>query len=254
MKNIANTIFGIRRLLLKTIVPEFIWPKTVEFDGAEIPVRGMNYTFGVKWVLTKGVYEDSERMLTKKVLKEGDYVLEMGASIGVVTAIISKLIGTSGRLISIEASELLANQTRKWIELKGNSKIIQGFGFPVEKVPSKYKSLNYKFDGNSLGGYIDFSQESDSEKSDNIFDLSRIEIENNFKPSSLILDIEGSEIVIMEPNVNIPAYIQNIVIEMHPDIYGVETENKIIAKFYEFGFIYKMEINHVFLLSRNEFH
>jgi len=254
MKNIANTIFGIRRWLLKTIVPEVIWPKTVVFDGVEIPVRGMNYTFGVKWVLTKGVYEDSERMLLKKVLKDGDSVLEMGASIGVVTAIISKLIGKSGRLISIEASELLANQTREWIELKGNVKIVQGFGFPVDKVPNKYRSLNYKFDGNSLGGYIDFSENTNSKSSDNIFDLSRIEIENNFKPSSLILDIEGSEIVVMEANVNIPEYIQNIVIEMHPDMYGIETENKIISKFYEFGFIHKIEMNHVFLLSRNELH
>lgn len=252
MKEIASKLFGIRRWLLKIIVPEFFWPKTVVFDGTQIPLRGMNYTFGVKWVLSKGVYEDSERMLIKKILKEGDSVLEMGASIGVVTAIISNLIGPTGRVISIEASEILANQTRNWIELKGNAKIIHGFGFPVEKAPSKYQKLNFKFDGNSLGGYIDFNKDSDSIHTNNIFDLSRIELENNFKPTSLILDIEGSEIVVLEPNVVMPIYIKNIVIEMHPDIYGIDTENKIISKLFEFGFIHKIEINHVFLLSRNE--
>jgi FkbM family methyltransferase len=246
-------IHNIRRWLLMNLVPEIVWKKYVIFDGVKIPVRGMQYTFGVKWVLTRGLYEDSERFLIRKILKEGDSVLEMGASIGVVTAIISDLIGSSGRLISIEASELLANQTRQWIELKGNVKIIHGFGFPVYEVPNKYGFVSYKFDGNSLGGYIDFSESCESKRSTNIFDLSRIESEFKFKPTSLVLDIEGSEIVLLEPNIEIPEYINNIVIEMHPGIYGENMEMKIIAKFFELGFIYKIELKHVYLLSRFEF-
>jgi FkbM family methyltransferase len=244
-------LYNIRRWLLMNFVPEIVWKKYVIFDGAKIPLRGMQYTFGVKWVLSKGVYEDSERVLIKKILKEGDLVLEMGGSIGVVTSIISNLIGNSGKVISIEASQKLADQTKSWIEKNGNVKVLTGFGFPVHLVPEKYKSFSFKFDGNSLGGYIDFDENKNIKSTEKIYDLSKIENDFNFKPSTLILDIEGSEIVILEPNIILPEYILNIVIEMHPDIYGQEIEDEIISKLNSLGFIYKVEINHVFLLSKN---
>ena len=232
-------------------VPEIVWKKYVIFDGVKIPLRGMKYTFGVKWVLSKGIYENSERILIKKILKEGDEVLEMGGSIGVVTSIISNLIGNSGKVISIEASQKLAKQTKAWIEKNGNVKVINGFGFPVYEVPQKYRSFSFKFDGNSLGGYIDFEENKNTISTEKIYDLSKIEINFNFKPSTLILDIEGSEIVILEPNIVFPEHILNIVIEMHPDIYGQKIEDEIISKLNSIGFIYKVEINHVFLLSKN---
>jgi hypothetical protein len=46
--SLVNTFYNIRRKVLKTIVPEFIWPQAVVLDGASIPVRGMDYSFGVK--------------------------------------------------------------------------------------------------------------------------------------------------------------------------------------------------------------
>ncbi len=244
-----NFLYQFRREILKKIVPEFFWPKTIVIDNAIIPIRHTPYSFGVKRVLTKGNYENSERTLIKRVLKKDDIVLEMGGSIGIIAAIVSPIIGKDGRIVSIEASEKLATFSKTWLEPKGNIKIVTGIGFPVQQTPEKYKNLRFIDTGNSLGGSVEFKSELNDE-SENIYDINRIIQEFNINPNILILDIEGSEIVFLDDNAQIPTQIEHIIIEMHPGMYGIQTEIDIINKLAILGFKNIEEISHVYLLSR----
>ena len=153
---IPNFIYRFRRGILKKIIPEFVWPKTITMDNAEIPVRGMPYSFGVKRILSKGIYEDSERSLVKDVIKKGDHIIEFGGSIGIMAAVMNEIVTNEGFIISVEASKKLAASSRSWLEPRGNIKILAGIGFPVWEVPLKYHNINFLDDGNSLGGRVDW--------------------------------------------------------------------------------------------------
>lgn len=247
--NIIFWYYTIRRNILKRLVPEIIWPREVTIDGVQIPVRGMDYSFGVKRILLSGDYEVSERSLLKMFLNEGDKVLEMGGSIGVLTAVIAKTIGTRGAVISIEASDRLSRQSQFWLKEFGNVTCLSGVGFPVLKVPVKYSLMSFLDDGNSLGGMLNF--DSNLSTKNNCYDIGRIEKEFNFEANVLVIDIEGSEIALMENGVVIPSYVEKILIELHPHIYGDLVSQAIIQSIVDKGYILLSEKRGVYLFNRN---
>src|SRR5688572_18114779 len=51
-----------------------------------------------------GIYEEDFIAFLKRTLKPGDVVVEPGANVGYVTAIMSQLVGENGLVISIEPS------------------------------------------------------------------------------------------------------------------------------------------------------
>ena len=250
-RTILDLIYRFRRVILKRIVPEFIWPISVQMDGAEIPVRGMPYSFGVKRTLSKGIYEDSERCLIKEIIRKGDNIIEFGGSIGIMAAIMSEIVGRDGHIVSVEASGRLAAHSKDWLEPKGNVKIVSGIGYPVWEAPSRFHNIDFIDDGNSLGGRVDFHSNGSSHNDFDIFDLKKLISMYDIEPNHLVIDIEGSEIIYLEEGIEIPITIQNIVIEMHPDLYGQKTEEAIIYRLEQLGFRMMKEVHHVYLLSRN---
>lgn len=244
--------YDLRRIFLKTFVPEFIWPKYVVIDETNIPIKGMPYSFGIKRILSKGNYEVNERALLNNIISEGDQIIELGGSIGILAAIMSKAVSKKGLIISVEASQKLANVSKQWLEPKGNVKILCGIGFPVNTVPVKYTKFTYVNDGNSLAGMVDFSSEQPfGENQIEIFDLKTICTQFNIVPNILVVDIEGSEIVFQEDNIEFPGSIKHIVIEMHPRIYGETKEISLIKGLEKYGFYIEKEIDHVYHLKRN---
>jgi hypothetical protein len=156
----------------------------------------------------------------------------MGSSIGVLSAIIANNIQPSGSLISIEAAEDLAIYSKKWIESRyANSKIITGFGFPIYSLPHGLKINSFDNYGFSLGGLVDFSIEHNYEESkknnSKIFDIKTLCSLYNFpSPDALVIDIEGSESILLEKDACIPDSIKLIIIELHPKLYKNKNADK----------------------------
>ena len=68
----------------------------------------------VRYLLAKGrPYEAEETAFAQRVLHPGDNVIELGGSIGILTAIVQKRIGISGRHIVVEADPLLVPVLRR---------------------------------------------------------------------------------------------------------------------------------------------
>ena len=50
-------LYRLRSGLLRTLVPDVVWPQHVSIDGAKIKVRNAPYSFGVKLALKRDQHE-----------------------------------------------------------------------------------------------------------------------------------------------------------------------------------------------------
>jgi FkbM family methyltransferase len=244
----------IRRLILKTLVPEFIWPNNVLIDGVFIKIRNTPYSFGSKLILTNGQYEEAERILLKEELKENDIVFEMGGSIGILTAIMGKAVGEKGLVISIEASEIISTYSKSWLEKNGNIKIECGFGFPVYELNKGIKINHFDESAGSLGGILSFDIVEDQNELEfenwQCLDIKYLMKKYKVEPNVLVIDIEGSEIIILNEEACLPLSIRIIIIELHPHIYGKEKVDAIIQKIIDQKFFLEDQVSDVYLFKR----
>ena len=247
-------IYNLRRSILKFVVPEFIWPKLVYLDEVPIRVRGMNYSFGVKSILVDGSYEKPERDLLTKVDLNGFVIIEMGSSIGILTQILASKVGAAGKVIGVEADQKIANQVTKDLSGHKNIEIIYGFGFPVGKVDEHITISNFDSSLGSLGGIVNYevtNEGTQQQPADSmIFDLERIIARDNLLPDMLVIDVEGSERIIIDNNSSYPDSVRHILIELHPGLYTEEAKEQIIAKLLENGFTIKAQLSNSYLFSK----
>ena len=232
-----------KRLLLKKLVPEIVWPVQVVLDGVSFKVRNMPYSTGTKYLLARGKYEKPERRLLAGFIKPGDQVIEMGGSIGVLTAIIANRIGSTGRLISIEAAESLVAHSGPWLEKNNNTKVICGFAFPVADCAEKIRILSFDESAGALAGIVSFKTltavnpaPAAPQNAAPVFDLNRIVSQFGIAPNILVVDIEGSERIILDEAATFLASIEYVFIELHPAHYGMQTKKDIVSKIQQLGY------------------
>lgn len=249
-------LYRVRRTLLRVLVPEFVWPKSVLIDGAQIQVRNTPYSFGVKRVLKLGEYELQERRLLSTIVQPGDVVVEMGGSIGILTAIIANKVGRSGFVISVEASVKLTEYSRTWLESGNNVKVLVGFGFPVWQLQHPIEIQKFEEKWGSMSGRLTFNTASlatrdrSSKPSHPLYDLRALSEFAKRPPVTLVVDIEGSEGIICSQKPEFPRSLRNLLIELHPEIYGENTKNEIIGRIEEDGFRKVADHGNVFLFTR----
>jgi FkbM family methyltransferase len=239
LKNfLLKKFYSFRRKLLTIITPEFIWPKYVNIDGAKIKVRNEPYTFGIKLSLTKRLYEGPERNLLHNKDISGESVIELGGSIGVLTAYLANKVGEKGKVISVEASKRVSAHSRMWLEKNQNTKIFTGYAFPVSKIHNNIKINNFDDSGNSMQGIVNYElYEGSGYNNSLIYDIKKISDLGGIIPTILICDIEGSEQIIIEQKPDFPLSLKFILIELHPEIYGKIINDKIIRTIEQEGFL-----------------
>lgn len=250
-KRIRSTFYYLRRIILKTIIPEFIWPKEIVVDSVPIRVRNTPYSFGVKCTLIKGDYEKNERLLINNRIKKGEVIFEFGGSIGVLTSILAEKTGSNGMIISVEASVGLSKYSKTWLEKKQNIKVVNGYGFPVNKLAKKISIDNFDESGGSLGGKVTFSPNNISDQEGGkIFDLERLIDKFKLRPNILVIDIEGCEKIFVDQPPMFPDEVRMIMIELHPHFYGQNCMNSIIKSIVSEGFSISATKEGVYLFER----
>ncbi len=227
-----------RKWLLVHLVPEIVWPREVVLDGVEISIRHAPYSFGVKRLLCRNQYERPERELVRDVIRPGMAVIEMGSSLGIVTAVIASLTGDVGTVVAVEASKELAEYSKTWLEKKfPQVRVIQGFGFPVTRAPPELCVSGFENNGVSLGGRVSFSLDGSppaNVSAGSKFDIATLmETFHMPSPDALVIDIEGAESVVLQAGMSIPDSVKHVVIELHPQIYvGGHAEEARIVEFF----------------------
>ena len=250
--NAKHILVKFRQVILKHLIPEFIWPKVIILDHVPIQVRNAPYSFGVKYSLIKGDYEENERQLINNHIKAGDIIFEFGGSIGILTSILTEKVGPTGRIISVEASCELCKYSRTLFEKTDNVKIVNGYAFPVRHLNSKICINNFDESRGSLGGLVTYSYDSNQVAlKENILDLEMLIDKFKLTPNVLIIDIEGCEKILSEQSPLYPSCIRMILIELHPYIYGQDYAQSIIDSITSEGFYLTSSQASVYLFERN---
>lgn len=261
---------------LRNLVPESYWPETVDVDGVAIRLRNTPYSFSTRKLIRDGKYELPERTLVKKSITSGMQVIEFGGSLGIVTSVVAKCAGPTGRVISVEASEELTNFSRPWLERGGNVKVLTGYAFPVWETPKGLRVDGFSGSQVSLGGRVSFdvangaangaaSGDANSPVNSEAnapaatapqgprnWDISTICREFNLTPDALVMDIEAAERIVLDQAPNYPATLKAIIAELHPGMYpnGQKDLDAILATYAREGFQVKDQVHNTWLLQR----
>ena len=244
----------LRRHILR-LLPEWIWPVSVQLDGVSIPLRGRPWSYGTKWLLKQGGYEAEERALMHDILQPGMQVLEMGSSIGILTAIVAKKIGSAGRIVAVEASQQLTTHSIPWLAVYPWITIVTGFAFPVWKMGNIQIEEFSEVKG-SLGGTVSFSSLSNSTVSQtgssDVYDIEKLCSKYNLQPQLLMVDVEGSERIMIDTPPTLPACIRYLIMEIHPGMFanGHKDKDAILAALAADGFALKKELRGVYLFEK----
>lgn len=176
--------------------------------------------------LWRGDYEGAERAIIRRIVKPGDRVLEGGGGLGLVSMALARIVGPENLLV-YEASPTT-------------------FSLMTENF--RANNLNVTFLNKALAdseGTLTFHTH-DNVLSSSTIDrggLRRIEIPaddiaavvTQFKPTALVLDIEGSEINVIE---RAPLdHIRVLIAELHPHLVGDQALVRLYRRMFDCGFV-----------------
>jgi len=212
-------------------------PKIAPLDNVRVALSELPLTRVTKRRILSGGYETHERLLLKQALAPGDHVLELGASLGIVSCLILKMVGREGRLVAVEANPKLAEPFRRQLQANGlTCDLVNALCCPIwdGSVPAKVAAGSFRGSDNTLAGRA-VNGESVAAGA-NWKTASMICDDLAFVPNVLVCDIEGGETVWLESGPTFPETIQKLIIELHPWINGPDTAGAILTAIMRAGF------------------
>jgi FkbM family methyltransferase len=204
----------------------FLFQNKIPFRGFNIVTKSNYIKASTKAMLFWEMYESAEIRFISKYLSSDDNVIELGASLGVVSGIIGSIIGEKGNCISVEANPNLISiindnlHANKINNVKViNSAIDYSFninGYSVFNISDDHLSSSLKStDKNTTPVFVV------SSKLDTIFALLNVN-----KPV-LISDIEGAEIGFILFEKMLSTHFKYLIIELHDVVF--EEKNYFVA-------------------------
>lgn len=215
------------------------FPEQFEVDGAVLPLRQMPLDRKTKRRILRGGYETAERRLVAKFVKEGDRILEFGGSLGVVSSILAKRVGSAGRVVSVEPDSSLRPAFDYQMQLNGlKVDCVCALGCPIwaDVVPDEWKSKSFSNQGHSLSGRAESGGAESSVDSAPWKTALEICCDSSLEPNVLIVDIEGAETVWCEHAPKFPESVDLLIVEFHPEINGEDVAGQTVQAVVNEGF------------------
>ena len=208
--------------------------RPVMIDGVKLPYRKIPKASVLE--LKRGTYEDVERDLIKKYLPAGKFVVELGASLGIISCHILKKKPV--RLIAFEAVEKWAEIARETVNLN----YPQGISFELVRCALGAAGQSQVIFNSSsecnLGGYVSSTATDLSivVPAMSLFDLNRIY--DVPEGAWLVMDIEGMEWDIAKNQGAALNRYQGIIVECHHTQDGKTTimPQEIVTEYIKNGF------------------
>jgi len=123
----SRQVFGVGSIYDFFIKLFWPYPKIVEVQGSKMWVDPKGAHSGILRTLEAYaknlVHEKSTTKLFKKIIKEGDVVVDVGANIGYFTLLAARLVGPKGKVFSFEPEPLNFRYLTKNIELNNYSQV-----------------------------------------------------------------------------------------------------------------------------------
>ncbi|MES2997366.1 MAG: hypothetical protein V4733_11210 [Verrucomicrobiota bacterium] len=226
--------------------------QTATVDGLKFNLAGLPIPAKKKRHLRRGDYELPERILISKFVEPGMRVLELGASLGIISTFLARNIGPTGSLLSVEADLSLLPFWERNIHANGlKGKCVNALACPTwnANVPVRLLANNFQPCADKLSGRITASTEA-SARTVPWKTARTICEENDFEPTALIVDIEGTETVWTEEPANFPSSVRLLIAEFHPQYTGPDIAADCAQAVLDAGFRLRGYQNHVLAFSR----
>jgi len=179
-------IIKIGRLLYRSFKKKY-----VEIEGRKMFCHGND---GLALSIFK-TYEPSQTQIVKNYVKKGDRVIDVGAHVGYYTLLLSQLVGNTGKVYAFEPDPKNFELLKKNIEVNSfkNIELIQ------KAVSNKTGIIKlYLGDQDRATNRIYDAQLNDTKKSIEIKTISLDEYIKDKKIDFIKIDVEGSELGVIE--------------------------------------------------------
>lgn len=185
-------------------------------------------------------YERTEADLARKYLGPDSRVLEIGAGVGFIACLCRRDLGHLPYAV-VEANPGLIDLIARNLDLNGAADV-PVINLAVAQAPGRVAfTVSREFWASSMaheaGEKIDIEADS----------LPNIMARLDFRPNTLIMDIEGFEVEL--PTEHFAAF-DTIIMETHPSIVGADRTALMIERFRASGLTLLEERDHVIALSR----
>jgi FkbM family methyltransferase len=224
--------------LFLTKIPLFpIWPKLININGVKIAVRNSPLNSQMRRHLMKGRYEAAERELATTFIRPGDQILELGASVGIVTCFLARAAGERGRVVSVEPNSQLKSYFQRQLLLNGiRAELIHALCCPLwkQQIPEKLASQSFLASRSTLSGRT--ARPGETGISVRWLTAEEVCRQTSLEPTVLVADIEGTEVVWTEHPPNFPRSLRTVLIELHTHIVGTKSAGQIVQVVMSEGF------------------
>lgn len=184
-----------------------------------------------KGLMVVNIYEDDERHLTKEYLDKNSPVIELGASIGVISCIVNSRLKSPQKHVVVEANPKLIPTLKK-------NRDMNGCQFTIIEAAIGYggETVTFFSNGLSLVGSIYLGGGDKWEIPART--LQSIATEAGFDRFTLVSDIEGSEIGMVEHEIDfIREHVTMIMMEIHEETpYGASGVQQTLQRLINAGF------------------
>jgi FkbM family methyltransferase len=168
--------------------------------------------------LNEGRYEGQEIAGILEVVGPDDRVLELGAGIGVVGAVAAHN-GQPQQVLSFEANPELIDIIHSLYDMNGLDGRISVRNEILLSAPDRPETIPFHISNSYLGSSLSV-EGSRKAREVAIPTASFEDVRQEFDPTVLVIDIEGGELDLLR-HANLDS-IRAVVIEFHPNVYGIE--------------------------------
>lgn len=199
----------------------------------------------------KGLYETAERELVQAFIRPGDQILEIGASIGIVTCFLAHRAGDNATIVSVEPDASLRPYFERQLRLNGiRAELLHALCCPLwnQSIPQGLASRHFVPDRDNLCGGVAASDEA--QMSVRWITAESACSETGLQPSALVVDVEGTESVWTDHPPNFPESLSTVILEVHPHLIGIKLAGKVVQAVVGEGFQVAGIRNNVFAFQR----
>lgn len=201
-------------------------PRIITINGIKLKVKHPAISQRMKLALYTNLYELDERIILHKTLDKNDRVLEAGAGVGMMGMLSSTLLADDSQLVIYEANPNLLSLIKENMALNGKKLNIVN-----KAVSNQNGTLTFYISENFLSSSAIEKKET---RPVEVPTESLSSIIQNFKPTYLLMDIEGAEAEILGKT-SLDS-VRKICIEVHPHYAGEKPISEMLAALFAQGF------------------